>query len=140
MYQIFDPPHYLQRNLKCQVVLDEQGEVRLSFAFKQQQPTILKTRKVLEAYQGLLKMQLENGGKCSEVDGTREAEDRGREILFRKGVGYERKNMKGQKIVGGPYYSTRSLSRENRTSMPLSAALRPISSIRRSTSPCLFSG
>jgi hypothetical protein len=42
--------------------LDEHGEVRLSFAFKQQQPTILKARKVLEAYRGLLKMQLENGG------------------------------------------------------------------------------
>jgi hypothetical protein len=62
MYQIFDPLHFLQRNLKCQVVLDKQGEVRLSFAFKQQQPTILKARKVLQAYRGLLKFQLENGG------------------------------------------------------------------------------
>jgi hypothetical protein len=62
MYQIFDPLQYLRRNLKCQVVLDDQGEVKLAFAFKQQQPTILKARKVLQAYRGLLKLQLENNG------------------------------------------------------------------------------
>jgi hypothetical protein len=62
MYQIFDPLQYLRRNLKCQVVLDDQGEVKLAFAFRQQQPTVLKARKVLQAYRGLLKFQLENNG------------------------------------------------------------------------------
>jgi hypothetical protein len=62
MHQIFDPLHYLQRNLKCRVILDETGEVRLAFAFRQQQPTIQKARTVLENYRGLLKLQLENNG------------------------------------------------------------------------------
>jgi hypothetical protein len=39
MHQIFDPLHYLLRNLKCQVILDERAEVRLAFAFSQQLPT-----------------------------------------------------------------------------------------------------
>jgi hypothetical protein len=59
MHQIFDPLHYLLRNLKCQVILDEMGKVRLAFVFRQQQPTVLKARKILEAYRSLLKFQLE---------------------------------------------------------------------------------
>jgi hypothetical protein len=60
--QLFDPLRYLRRNLKCEVTLDPNGEIRLVFAGWQQEPTIRKARAVLHSYRSLIKFQLENNG------------------------------------------------------------------------------
>lgn len=63
MASLFDPLRYLEREIRCEVVLDDTGAVRLKFDRQHNPENIKKARAVAKRYDRLLTLQLSEGGQ-----------------------------------------------------------------------------